>query len=65
MRRIVIDLDRDLPHRAAPLSDQALANVFGGCGYMSICGGGLTCCQGLVCKESMFLGIPASRCKFP
>ena len=31
MRRIIIDLDRDLPARARALAGDALSQVFGGC----------------------------------
>ena len=30
-RRLVIDVANDLPHRATPLSEDAISQVFGGC----------------------------------
>jgi hypothetical protein len=52
MPRIVIDLDRDLPPRAARLTGKALASVFGGCSNGGgPCGMLSYCCPGFVCKK--------------
>jgi hypothetical protein len=66
MSRIVIDLSRDLPRRAAPPTEEALARIFGGVGECvaanRACGGILPqCCQGLVCRRN-FLSM---RCQPP
>ena len=66
MGRIVIDLSQDLPYRATPPGEEALARVFGGAGECLTesrsCGGILAqCCQGLVCRR-YFLGM---RCQPP
>ena len=66
MRRNVIDLDRDLPARATPLTRGALERVFGGDAPCSsegfMCGFMLRCCGGLACRSTMVFGMPLSRC---
>lgn len=51
-RRRVIDLDHDLPLRAAPLEAGALAQVFGGCKTSGICHPGVPqeCCPEIGCN---------------
>ena len=61
MSRIVIDLSCDLPPRAAPLTDQALAVLFGG--FLpcikegQACIGLGECCWGLGCTGSGLFGV--------
>jgi hypothetical protein len=64
MSRIVVDLSRDLPRRAAALDHEASAKVFGGClGVNFYCVGLLgspiqdTCCPGLLCNSAGFVKI--------
>jgi len=67
MRRAVIDLSRDLPSRALPLSERALAGVFGGYGPCSqeggFCGSFTYCCQGLSCQTFSVMGMSGGMCK--
>ena len=69
MSRTPIDLSRDLPVRAAPLAERALAGVFGGALPCSteglICGFGLGCCAGLACRSVTVFGLTVSRCVQP
>jgi hypothetical protein len=72
MSKTVIDLGRDLPVRAAPLTESALVKIFGGlpryyCGAEgTVCGFGLTqtgCCEGLACRVTQaYGGLAAPRC---
>jgi hypothetical protein len=44
-RPLVIDVTKDLPHRATPLSEEALSQVFGGCiGMWQPCTHSSDCC---------------------
>lgn len=69
MRRIVIDLNRDLPYRAVSLSEETLSGIFGGSlpcsGEGGVCGTfggsyGVSCCAGLTCRP--YGVIPGGRC---
>jgi len=68
MRRIVINLDRNLPPRAARVSGKALAEVFGGCaaenGLCTTFMGsyGIHCCAGLTCRTRTILGVTSGFC---
>ena len=65
MPRVVIDLSRDLPYRASPLAERALAKVFGGAAPCleegATCGTGGFCCGGLVCRNSSSPGMMGIR----
>jgi hypothetical protein len=42
----VIDVTKDLPHRATPLSPDSLTQVFGGCiGEWQMCNNNIDCCS--------------------
>ena len=73
MSRIVIDLSRDLPPRAVPPTEAALAGIFGGICVGKYCRSDADCCPTpgavvpVVCHIDGSLGSPLNpmgRCRY-
>lgn len=73
MSRIVIDLSRDLPRRAVPPTEAALAGVFGGLCVGKYCRSDADCCPTpgavvpVVCVDREGLSTPLhfmGRCRY-
>ena len=54
---------QDLPHRATPMSQEQMSEVFGGCrGRGRLCVFGFQCCSSLQCRGGI-LEDKARRCR--
>jgi len=62
-RRLMIDLDRDLPARARALTADALSKVFGGCQSTGFCDprNPQVCCPSIGCNRQADLSY---RCSY-